>query len=314
MTETTVNGKIVKGLGGLYTVRTVSEGTVRLFSCRAKGAFRHEDEKVTVGDEVVLRYDESAPEETAVIREILPRKNILIRPPLANLDILFSVIAAARPAPVTETLDKLLAIAEHNGIEPVLIVTKSDCDPAAAEHYTALYRQAGFTVFPLSGAAGVGVEPLRAYIAEHVHDGRCAAFAGASGVGKSTLMNCLFPGLALATNAVSARIERGRHTTRHVELFPTTDTPDCGFLADTPGFSMLDFMRFDFLSLDDLFDAFRDFAPYRGACRYPDCTHTGEGAAECAIARAVRDGRIAPTRHESYKSLYRTLKIKKNTY
>ena len=177
MTETTVNGKIVKGLGGLYTVRTVSEGTVRLFSCRAKGAFRHEDEKVTVGDEVVLRYDESAPEETAVIREILPRKNILIRPPLANLDILFSVIAAARPAPVTETLDKLLAIAEHNGIEPVLIVTKSDCDPAAAEHYTALYRQAGFTVFPLSGAAGVGVEPLRAYIAEHVRGGRCAAFA-----------------------------------------------------------------------------------------------------------------------------------------
>ena len=122
MTETTVNGKILKGLGGLYTVRTVSEGTVRLFSCRAKGAFRHEDEKVTVGDEVVLRYDESAPEETAVIREILPRKNILIRPPLANLDILFSVIAAARPAPVTETLDKLLAIAEYNGIEPVLIV------------------------------------------------------------------------------------------------------------------------------------------------------------------------------------------------
>lgn len=314
MTETTVNGKIVKGLGGLYTVRTVSEGAVRLFSCRAKGAFRHEDEKVTVGDEVVLRYDESAPEETAVIREILPRKNILIRPPLANLDILFSVIAAARPAPVTETLDKLLAIAEHNGIEPVLIVTKSDCDPAAAEHYTALYRQAGFTVFPLSGAAGVGVEPLRAYIAEHVRGGRSAAFAGASGVGKSTLMNCLFPGLALATNAVSTRIERGRHTTRHVELFPTTDTPDCGFLADTPGFSMLDFMRFDFLSLDDLFDAFRDFAPYRGACRYPDCTHTGEGAAECAIARAVRDGAIAPTRHESYKSLYRTLKIKKNTY
>ena len=151
MTEKTVQGKIIKGLGGLYTVRTVPgatssegcDGTVRLFACRAKGAFRHEDEKVTVGDEVVLRYDDSAPEETAVIREILPRKNILIRPPLANLDILFSVIAAARPAPVTETLDKLLAIAEHSGIEPVLVVTKSDCDPVAAEHYTALYRQAG---------------------------------------------------------------------------------------------------------------------------------------------------------------------------
>lgn len=313
--EITLSGKIVKGVGGLYTVRTVDDaGAVRLFRCRAKGAFRHEEETVSVGDDVLLRMDADAPDETAIIREILPRRNRLIRPPLSNLDILFCVIAAARPAPVTETLDKLLAIVEHNGIEPVLVVTKADCDPEAAARYAALYRQAGFLVFPLSGAAGTGIEPLRAYIAAQVVGGRCAAFAGASGVGKSTLMNCLFPQLSLATNAVSSRIERGRHTTRHVELFPTTGATDCGFLADTPGFSMLDFMRFDFLSLPDLLDAFRDLAPYRGACRYPDCTHTGEGVAECAVARAVRDGAVAPSRHASYRALYDTLRRKKNMH
>ena len=312
--EMTLTGKIVKGLGGLYLVRIPSQAGVRFLSCRAKGAFRHEDEKVMVGDEVRIRFDDAAPEETAVIRDILPRKNALIRPPLSNLDLLFCVIAAVRPAPALETLDKLLAIADHNGIEPVLVVTKADCDKAAAKRYADLYAAAHFTVFSLSGTSGEGTDALRAYIADRVREGRCAAFAGASGVGKSTLMNRLFPELHLATGDISRRIERGKHTTRHVELFPVGDEADCGFLADTPGFSMLDFMHFDFFSLDDLFDAFREFAPYRGLCRYPDCTHTGEGPAECAIARAVSEGEIAPSRHESYKTLYRVLKQKKNTY
>ena len=312
--EDALLGKVLKGLGGLYEIRVTDGDSVRRVSCRARGIFRHEEEKVEVGDMVSVKFDPADPENTSVIDEILPRKNSLIRPPLSNLDYLFCVIAAVRPTPVLETLDKLLAIAEHNGIEPCLVVTKSDCDEAASAHYTDLYRQAGFTVFPVSGAAGTGTDALKAYLHEHLTGGKSAAFAGASGVGKSTLMNCLFPGLHLATNDISHRIERGRHTTRHVELFPLSDDPDTGFLADTPGFSMLDFMRFDFLTLDDLFDAFRDFAPYRGQCRYPDCTHTGEGVRECAIARAVSEGTIAPSRHASYQTLYRTLKIKKNTY
>ncbi len=313
--ECTVKGKIVKGLGGLYDIRVVDDAGVHRFSCRAKGAFRHVSEKVTVGDEVVVRYDDTDRENTAVIREILPRKNVLIRPPVSNLDYLFCVMAAAKPAPVLATVDKLIAIATHNNITPVVVVTKSDFDEAESRRYTELYRSVGIPVFCTSGEIGEGIDELRTYLETHVRDGASAAFAGASGVGKSTLLNCLFPDMKLATGAISERIERGKHTTRHVELYEVHGEGNaCGYLADTPGFSMLDFMHFDFFSLDDLFDAFPEFVPYRGECRYADCTHTGEGMNECAIARAVADGIIAPSRHESYRELWKTLKIKKNTY
>ncbi len=313
--ERTVQGKIIKGLGGLYEIRVVDNEGVHRFSCRAKGAFRHASEKVTVGDEVVVRYDDADPENTAVIREILPRKNCLIRPPLSNLDYLFCVMAAAKPAPVLATIDKLIAIAVHNDITPVVVVTKSDFDASESRRYTDLYRQVGIPVFCTSGEVGEGIDELRDYLMTHVRDGASAAFAGASGVGKSTLLNCLFPDLGLATGAISARIERGKHTTRHVELYEVHgEGASCGYLADTPGFSMLDFMHFDFFALEDLFDAFPEFVPYRGACRYADCTHTGEGESECAIAHAVMNGIIPPSRHESYKELWKILNIKRKTY
>ena len=309
-----INGKVVKGLGGLYCVRTTEEGAPFLFSCRARGLFRHKDEKVLVGDLVRVTYDDSDPENTAVIDEVLPRRSCLIRPPMANLDYLFCVIAAARPAPILETLDKLLAIAEHHGVEPIVIVTKADFGEEESKKYTDLYRQVGLRVFCVSGETGTGVGELRAYLDGILREGRSAAFAGASGVGKSTLLNALFPHLCLATNTISARIERGRHTTRHVELYEVGEGANPGYLADTPGFSMLDFAHFDFFELEDLFDAFREFRPYLGKCRYGDCTHTGEGARECAIARAVEEGEIAPSRHESYKKLWHVLYTKKHTY
>ena len=137
-----------------------------------------------------------------------------------------------------------------------------------------------------------------------------SAFAGASGVGKSTLMNALFPGLTLATAEISKKIERGRHTTRHVEIFDISSDADTGFLADTPGFSLIDFARFDFFSLEELLPTFPELVPYVGKCRYADCAHVGEGADECAVARAVQNGEIAPTRLESYRSIYRVLKEK----
>ncbi len=308
--EQICNGKVVKGLGGLYEVLTDSPLYPHI-SCRARGVFRHADEKVMVGDMVEVRYDDADPQNTAVIHAILPRRNCLIRPPVSNLDYIFCVIAAAKPAPVLETLDKLLAIAEHNEIEPIVVVTKADFSEEESRYYTDLYSKVGLTTFCVSGADGTGVDGLRAYLDEHLRDGRCAAFAGASGVGKSTLLNALFPGLNLATNTISARIQRGRHTTRHVELF---EVGNGGFLADTPGFSMLDFMHFDFFDLEDLFFSFREFEPYFCKCRFPDCTHTGEGVEECAIARAVSDGTIAESRHESYKKLWAVLKQKKNTY
>jgi ribosome biogenesis GTPase len=134
--------------------------------------------------------------------------------------------------------------------------------------------------------------------------------SGASGVGKSTLMNALFPGLSLATQEISRKIERGRHTTRHVEIFDIDTTPETGFLADTPGFSLIDFARFDFFSLDELLPTFRELLPFVGKCRFADCAHVGESAGECAVARAAEEGIIPPTRLESYRSIYRVLKSK----
>ena len=293
-----MRGVVVKGLGGLFEVLT-ENGRI---ACRARGTLKRDEEKVLIGDCVEL----DRPDGEYVIAKVDPRKNSLIRPPIANLDALYCVIAAARPAPALETLDKLLAIAENKSVRAAIIVTKTDGDKEAAETYAALYRQVGYPVFSVSSLSGEGIDELKADLTAQLASGGTAAFAGASGVGKSTLLNRLLPGVSLETGEISRRVERGRHTTRHVELFPEGG----GFVADTPGFSMLDFARFDFFSLPELFDAFPEFASYRGKCRYADCTHTGEGPDECAVARAVRDGLIPESRHDSYRALFATLKSK----
>jgi ribosome biogenesis GTPase len=305
-------GKVVKGLGGLYETRISEDGRVERLVCRAKGVLRRDDEKVLVGDEVRITVDDSTP-DGVVISEVLPRRNSLIRPPLSNLDFLFIVFAAAKPTPVIETVDKLIAIAEHNGITPVVVITKSDLGSEAAEEYLTLYRRVGLPAFVTSSEDGAGVGELCDYIKNEVKCGRTAAFAGASGVGKSTLMNALFPGLTLATGDISRKIERGKHTTRHVEIFDIDTTADTGLLADTPGFSLIDFARFDFFSLDELLPTFRDILPYSGGCRYADCAHVGEGTSDCAVARACSEGLIAESRLESYRAIWRTLK-NKNEY
>ena len=306
-------GKVVKGLGGLYETRVVDENGIERTLCRAKGVLKRDEEKVLIGDNVKILCDDSTP-DGVVISEILERKNSLIRPPMANLDYLFIVFAAKKPSPVIETVDKLIAISVHNGIEPVIVITKSDLDSEIADEYANIYKKVGIPTFVTSSEDKTGVEPLAAYIAENVVDGKTAAFAGASGVGKSTLMNALFPNLALATAEISRKIERGRHTTRHVEIFEIQGGTDTGFLADTPGFSLIDFARFDFFSLEEIIPTFPEFIPYVGKCRYTDCAHVGEGADECAIARAVLEGAIPESRLESYRSIYRILKEKKNNY
>ena len=304
-------GKIVKGVGGLYETRTLDEnGTVSRVICRAKGSLHRDEEKLLVGDLVKITEDTETPDGIS-ISECLPRKNALIRPPLSNLDYIFIVLAAKKPVPVLETVDKLIAIAEHNSIEPIIVISKSDLSDSDAERYADIYRLAGVECFVTSSSDGCGVEELKQYIKDNVRNGKTAAFAGASGVGKSTLMNALFDGWALETAEISKKIERGRHTTRHVEIFDIEKSADTGFLADTPGFSMLDFSRFDFFSLDELEAAFRDFAPYRGKCRYADCAHYGEGKAECAVMTAVSEGKISESRFVSYRSIYKTLKAKK---
>ena len=304
-------GKVVKGLGGLYEVRIEEDGKISRLACRAKGVLRRDEEKLLIGDNVRVSIDDSTP-DGIVISSFEPRKNSLIRPPLANLDYIFIVFAATKPSPVIETIDKLIAIAVHNSIVPIVIITKSDLHKSDAEKYAAIYRLSGIDTFVTSSKDGDGINDLANYISSNVKNGKTSAFAGASGVGKSTLMNSLFPNLTLATAEISKKIERGRHTTRHVEIFDIENSAGTGFLADTPGFSLIDFSRFDFFSLEELLPTFQELLPYVGKCRYADCAHVGEGADECAVAKAAMEGKIAESRLESYRSIYRVLKQKVN--
>ena len=313
----TEKGIILKGVGGLYTVKVTDESSGRCgdtVQCRARGAFRHNNITPLAGDRVLLRTDDEsnkdhkAAESGLVIEEILERRNALIRPPLANLDYIFVTMAAAHPTPILPTVDKLISIAEFNKIEPVIIITKRDLAEAEAERILDIYKRSGFTAFAISSVSGEGVDEVKHFVDTRLC-GKIAAFAGASGIGKSTLMNALFPSLELSTSDISRKIERGRHTTRQVELFAISDGMDTGYLADTPGFSMLDFQRFDFFEVDDLVYTMRDFADYIGKCRYTKCSHTKEEG--CAVLDAVKKGEICKCRHDSFLEIYEVLKQKK---
>ena len=299
-----IEGIIISGVGGLYSVRCASG---EIFPCRAKGAFRRKGLSPLVGDHVSIRPPEASGKEY-FIEEIFERKNSLIRPPMANLETLFVTFAPKNPEPSTLYLDKLLSIAVFNHIRPVVIITKADISEELAESYANIYRKAGFPVFISSSENGKGVEELKEYILSL--KGICA-FAGASGVGKSTLMNALFPSLTLDTGVLSEKIARGKHTTRSVTLYSMTDlmkgASSESYIADTPGFSMLDFIEFDFYTLEDLPHCFPEFEPYLSGCRYTDCSHTKESASDCAIAAAIENGEIAKQRHESYLSIYADL-------
>ncbi len=332
--EIRFTGKTIKGVGGLYEILLADADADRLRAegvelagntlfCKARGAFRHERITLLAGDNVTLRIDTELMKASAaetdrtrkadesragvMIEEILPRRNELIRPPMTNLDLLFVVFAAAKPEPALSTVDKLVTIAEYKKIEPVIVITKADLAPEAAERMAAIYEKCGYSVF----IEGVGYDhtPLERYIKEHAD--LTSAFAGASGVGKSTLMNRLFPALGLATGEISQKTEHGRHTTRAIELFPLAGQLGSGArgcIADTPGFGMLDFVQFDFYTKEDLPYVFREFEPYIGKCRYTKCTHTKEEG--CAVLEAVRSGEIPPERHQSFLEFYDVLKNK----
>lgn len=323
-------GRIIKMTGGLYTVQlnkgespTPLDG--RVVECRARGNFRHEGMTPLVGDQVWVQYDETsfalAPDGSIVpsadrtglmISEILDRKNALIRPPLANLDEMLVVLAAEAPAPDIPTIDKLLCILEFNHIKPVVVIGKSELNEKVARRMSKIYRKAGYDVYPISCYTGDGLEDLKAHILSLPAD-ITVGLAGASGVGKSTLLNTLFPELAEKSKTapvageISHRISRGKNTTRHTELFPLSEG-HC-YIADTAGFSLLDFERFDFFTLDDLASTFPEFEGLVGQCRYSDCTHLCEEG--CAVVEAVKNKEISVSRHESYKSLYAILKEKK---
>lgn len=307
-----MTGIITKGIGGLYTVRLLlNTGETEEYLCRARGVFRHEKITPTPGDtaEIELNVTEDDSSGAAgVITAILPRRNCLIRPPVANLTHMLIVVPAASPKPDLYYIDKLTAIADAMDIDCTLIVNKRDLDPAYAEEIAAEYGRAGFRTFLTDAAAGEGCDEVLEYV--HTFAGSSdgyavAAFAGVSGAGKSSLMGRLFPDIAPEVGSVSRKTERGRHTTRAVELYPVSEGL---YLADTPGFSMLDFERFNFFEPERLTAAFREFGVYLDKCRYADCTHTKEE--ECAIRDAVKDGVISPRRHDSFVKLYETMKKK----
>ncbi len=277
-------GRIVRSLSGFYEVQT-SSGTV---TCRARGILRKENECPLTGDMVEITVERGK----GMVEKILTRKNRFVRPAVANIDAL--VVFAATVNPVTEPflIDRVAAIAGDQEVPVILCVNKCDLDPA--KELVALYRKAGFQVVAASAETGEGVEALWQLIR-----GKLVAFTGNSGVGKSSMLNKLCPELTLATGEVSDKLGRGRHTTRHVELY---DLGEGTLIADTPGFSSFDTDQMDVILKENLQYAFGDFAPCLGKCQFHDCSHRKEPG--CAVTAAVEAGEISASRYQSYLRLY----------
>ena len=280
-----VQGVIIKALSGFYYVDTGAE----VLTCRARGKFRKEGLSPLVGDRVTVRELGNG---EGFVESILPRKNAFERPAVANIDQLIMIGANVNPITDPFLIDRVVAIAENAGCEPVVCLNKCDLDPA--EHLYDIYRSIGFRVLRTSAATGLGLDALRDALR-----GKTSAFTGNSGVGKSSLLNALDTSFGIATGAVSERLGRGKHTTRHVELYALGEDT---FVADTPGFASFEVDMVDPISCENLQYAFREFRPYIGKCRFRDCAHLKEPG--CAVLAAVEAGEIAPERHESYARLY----------
>ena len=284
-----MQGKIVKGIGGRYSVACDGE----IYVCKPRGAFRHEKQTVLVGDDVQFNADGG---NDWRIDKIETRKNSMVRPPVANIDCLVIVASVAPPVVPAFMIDKMTAIAVHKGIEPVVCINK--CDAVSGKELCDIYKNIGMTAFPVSAETGDGTDELADYLS-----GKVSAFTGASGVGKSSLINRIFSDYCTQTGEISERIGRGKNTTRHVELFPMKNG---GYIADTPGFTSLDIEKCEVILKDELPYAFPEFEQYIPDCRWTSCTHTVEKG--CAVLDAVNEGKIAQSRHESYKAMYESAK------
>ena len=277
-------GRILRSISGFYDVQT-PEGVV---TCRARGILRKEGNSPLTGDMVQITVEKGK----GMVEKILPRKNSFIRPAVANVDAL--VVFAANVNPVTEPflIDRVAAIAGDQEVQVILCVNKCDLDPAL--DLVRIYENAGFTVICTSAETGDGVEALRSLLT-----GKLTAFTGNSGVGKSSILNRLCPDLALPTGEVSEKLGRGRHTTRHVELYKLAEDT---YVADTPGFSSFDTDQMEVILKENLQYAFPDFGKYIGSCRFDDCSHRKEPG--CAVREAYEAGQIEKTRYDSYLRLY----------
>ena len=277
-------GRILRSISGFYDVQTESG----LVTCRARGALRRGADSPLTGDMVQITVEHGK----GMVEKILPRRNWFVRPAVANVDAL--VIFAANVNPVTEPflIDRVAAIAGDREVPVYLCINKCDLDPAV--DLERIYRHAGFPVILTSAETGEGVEELRALL-----QGKLTAFTGNSGVGKSSVLNALCPELALPVGEVSEKLGRGRHTTRHVELYRLGEDT---YVADTPGFSSFDTDQMEVILKENLQYAFPDFGPYIGNCQFHDCSHRAEPG--CAVTGALAAGEIEKTRYDSYLRLY----------
>ena len=269
-----MNGYIVKGIGGFYYVRTEAG----IIECKPRGIFRKQKITPVAGDEVTVETENGA----SVIAEIAPRKNVFVRPPVANLDVLFLVASTTQPTPSTLVLDKLPAI-------PV--------DKGEAEFLRKAYERSTLPFIAIHYDTGEGLDEVKQWIA-----GRLCAFCGNSGVGKSTLLNALLPEAERETSAISQKLGRGRHTTREVTIFEAFG----GRIADTPGFASLEANRAGFIPKENLEHAFPEFGPYLGACQFTGCSHRTEKG--CAVRAALAEGQLSQTRYDSYCAMYDEVK------
>lgn len=279
---------IMKSTAGFYYVRS-EDGDIT--ECRARGVFRKQKITPLVGDKVAIEINE----KSGTVTDIYERKNFLIRPPAANLDKLIIISSVAEPFPNLPIIDKLTAMAVDKNIEPVVVFSKSDLGDAS--EYVEIYKKAGIVSFAVSSKTGEGIENFR-----KVFDSSVCVLTGNTGVGKSSILNCIEPELALATSHISNKLGRGRHTTRTVELYEICG----GYIADTPGFSSLDFENIEIILKENLQFCFPEFDKYIGQCKFVSCAHIGEKG--CKICEAVKNGEISESRHESYKMMYDEVK------
>lgn len=284
-----IDGIIIKGIGGFYYVEA-ADGII--YECKARGVFRKEKITPLAGDKVEISVDENNKNS---IDKIYERRNMFKRPPIANVDKLVIVSSVCDPRPNLLIIDRLTAVAVYKNVEPIIVFTKNDLQ--SADEYIEIYKNAGFKTFAVSNETGEGIGEVK----EVIENGVCV-FTGNSGVGKSSLINRMYPDFALETGEISKKLGRGRHTTRHVELLKINN----GYIADTPGFSSLDFETNDLIKKDELAFCFPDFSDYIDSCKFSTCAHVNDKG--CRLIEAVNSGDVMRSRHESYVTMYNEVK------